>query len=137
PDLALARAQMWIGAPCIVALRGLARVCGGHDALSKPGLRDAAAQVAWAFRGLFNIPEVIALVRGLNREEPYWRRVVEYCVAGGLQAVIDEYAHVLRESLGLLDTSAEDTAQDLARAMCSALSIRTVTLRLDELRVAD
>ncbi len=100
-------------------------------------MRDSAAQIAWAFRGLFNIPEVIALVRGLNHEEPYWRRVVEYCVAGGLQAVIDEYAHVLRELLGLLDASPEVIAKDLAEAICGALSIRTVTLRLDELRVTD
>jgi hypothetical protein len=57
--------------------------------------------VAWRLRNLFNLPEVISLVRGLNREEPYWLRVMEYAMDGCLQAVLDEYAHVLRDSLGV------------------------------------
>ena len=88
---------MALGGPGVTALRALSRVAGGAAALAAPWLRDAAGKVAWGFRTLFNGPEVMALVRGMNREEPYWRRVVEYGVAGGLQAVLDEYAHVLQE----------------------------------------
>ena len=32
------------------------------------------------------------MLRRVNNEEPYWRRVLEYCARGGLQAVLDEYA---------------------------------------------
>jgi hypothetical protein len=30
--------------------------------------------------------------------EVYWRAVLRYCAAGGLQAVLDEYVHVLRSA---------------------------------------
>jgi hypothetical protein len=51
--------------------------------------------VAWRLRNLFNLPEVISLVRGLNRQEPYWLRVIEYAMDGCLQPELDEYVHVL------------------------------------------
>jgi hypothetical protein len=35
----------------------------------------------------------------------YWRRVVTHSLAGNLQAVLDEYAHVLVEWLGLTDAN--------------------------------
>ena len=59
------------------------------------GVRLTAGRVAWRLRNLFNLPEVISLVRGLNRQEPYWLRVIEYAMDGCLQAVLDEYVHVL------------------------------------------
>jgi hypothetical protein len=71
----------------------------------------------------------------MNPSEPYWRRVVEYCVSGCLQSTLDEYAHILRESLGLLDKSAEDTAGKIAGAMRGALSLRTSTVGVDDVRV--
>jgi hypothetical protein len=52
-----------------------------------PSLRHSAGRIAWGFRSLFNTPEVIALIRGMNGAELYWRRVVEYCAAGCLQSV--------------------------------------------------
>lgn len=136
-DLALVLAQMALGAPGVAALRALSRVAGGDAAVSAPWLRDAAGTVAWVFRNLFNTPEVMALVRGLNHEEPYWRRVVEYGVAGGLQSVLDEYVHVLHESLGLFDKDSKKVATEVAEAMRGTLSIRAVSLAVDELRVAD
>ena len=136
-DLALVLAQMAVGGPGVTALRALSRAAGGTDALAAPWLRDAAGKVAWGFRNLFNGPEVMALVRGMNREEPYWRRVVEYGVAGGLQSVLDEYGHVLQEVLGLFDKDPEDVAAGVAGAMREALSIRTVNLAVDELRMAE
>ena len=44
-----------------------------------------------------------------GRAEPYWRQVLDYCAEGGLQAVLDEYAHVLRE-LARLDRRASRTS---------------------------
>jgi len=75
----------------------------------------------------------MALIRGMSGEEPYWRRVLEYCVDGGLQAVLDEYAHVLQESLGLMDKPVEEVATGIAEAMHGALSLRAVTLRADDI----
>ena len=126
-DLAEVLAEMAIGGPGTCALRALTRVAGGPAAGGEPWLRQAAATVAWAFRSLFNLPEVTALIRGSNRAEPYWRRVIEHCVDGNLQAVLDEYAHVLREALGLQTQPPQTVTEGIAAAIVRALSIRTPT----------
>ncbi len=96
-----------------------------------------AAQVAWAFRSLFNTPEVIALVRKRDSGDPYWRHVLEYAAAGCLQAVLDEYCHVLRESLGLFDFSAEKTIAQLTATMRDVITLRTPSLSYDDISVRD
>lgn len=135
-DLARALAEMALGGPGTCALRALARVAGGSGILAETWARDAAARVGLAFRTLFNLPEVMALIRGANSAEPYWRRAVEHCVDGNLQAVLDEYAHVLREALGLQTRPGEEVASEISAAMVRALSIRTPTLRVDEIRAS-
>jgi hypothetical protein len=70
----------------------------------------------------------------VSREVPYWRRVLEYGAAGGLQAVLDEYAHVLREAHGLLDESPETMAHEISRAMREALGIRTSNITVPNSR---
>lgn len=157
-DLSLVLALLGLAAPGVTALRSLMRATNRMRASSS--LRTSAAQVAWQFRSLFNRPEVMAIVRGLyggaldedevsesGRAEPYWRQVVRYCAAGGLQAVLDEYAHVLRESLGLLDVASGDSASQasqadkvgaqIAQAMADALSLRTASLSVDDLSAPD
>lgn len=134
-DLSLVLAQMAIAGPGVAALRALARVAGGGRALKAMAARNAAAQVAWSFLHLFNAPEAMALIRGTNSEEPYWRRVLEYCVDGGLQSTLDEYAHVLRESLGVLGRPSETIAAEVALSMRKAIGLRTARLRVDEVRV--
>lgn len=138
-DLAMVLAQMALAAPGTTALRALSRVTGGLKTTVSPEIRTSGAQVGWAFRRLFNLPEAIALLRGMNRsekpEKPYWRQVVEYCVSGCLQSTLDEYAHILRESLGLLDQSIEDTAGKISKAMQEALSLRTSTVAVDNIKI--
>jgi hypothetical protein len=115
-----------------VALRALWRVTDGEGGSEA---RGAAARVAWSLRSLFNTPEATALVRERGRRTPYWRSVLEYGAAGGLQAVFDEYAHVLREAEGLLDEPPGEVATEVARAMREALGIRTSSLGVDEVTV--
>lgn len=149
-DLAQVLAQIAMAGPGVVALRSLTRVSGSLDSTGLPRVRDCAAQVAWAFRRLFNLPEVTSLLRGMGRqpqrgfmafrrregrEDPYWRRVLEYCVNGGLQAALDEYAHILRDSIGVTDKSGEKVVSEVAAAMRRALTLRTASLGVDELSV--
>jgi hypothetical protein len=115
-----------------VALRSLWRVTDGEGGSEA---RGASARVAWSLRSLFNTPEATALVRERGRRTPYWRSVLEYGAAGGLQAVLDEYVHALRESEGLLDEPPGEVASDAARAMREALGIRTSSLGVDEVTV--
>jgi hypothetical protein len=135
-DLALVLAQMALAAPGIIALRSLSRAGDGLKTSVPLEVRTNAAQVGWSFRRLFNLPEAMALLRGMNvPEKPYWRQALEYCVSGCLQSTLDEYAHVLRESLGLLDKSSADTASKIARAMQEALSLRSSTVAVDQIKI--
>lgn len=92
-------------------------------------LRNAGARVGYAFLTQFNLPESMALIRGLDggdeSGDPYWRQVLKYSGHGCLQAVLDEYAHILRESAGHIDAPAEKTIPDVAKIMVSVLRLRT------------
>jgi hypothetical protein len=135
-DLAAVLGQLALAAPGTAALRAFGRIAGGRDIYTNGHARTAAARVAWASRRLFNLPEVTWLLRGLGaagrqREPAYWRTVLRYCVDGGLQAVLDEYAHMLRESLGILQTDTPSTTDGIAAAMSRALSLGVTRLSAD------
>jgi hypothetical protein len=134
-DLAEMLSLQAVAAPGVVALRALGRVGGGVGAYRDTEVRDAAGSVAWAIRNLFNLPDVTALVRMLQPGEPYWERVLRYSAAGGIQAVLDEYAHVLPESLGLIGAPPSQVAREVASEMTKALGLRTAPVIMDEIRV--
>ena len=114
-DLFEVLANIALASPAVVALRALGRHWPGDldapltqshpseggltvpvgDLTSLLPLPSAAAWIAMGFRTCFNRPETILLLRGLNRSEPYRRRVLDYCLDGNLQAVIDEFLHLL------------------------------------------
>jgi hypothetical protein len=95
--------------------------------LNEPATIGAAARAAWAFRSLFNLPEVSALVRGGHPDDAYWRAVLDYTVAGNLQAVLDEYVHVLPDRLGMLDPTTDEAIEQIADAIRDVLTVRTVS----------
>jgi hypothetical protein len=116
-------------------LRALSRGSGGEKAMEDTSLRNAAAQITWSLRSLFNLPEAMALIRGRNASEPYWRRVLEYCADGCLQAVMDEYLHVLQESLGLLDKSTETKCEKLPQVINGVIGMHVSNLGVDAVSV--
>lgn len=118
-------------APATAALRAYARASRSDPALSLP-LRDIAARTGRAFLTLFNHAEVIEAVRSEIPGEPYWQRVLEYSHAGGLQAVLDEYTHLLRESLGVAALSVAEIVERIGNEVGAALTIRAASLRVDE-----
>jgi hypothetical protein len=134
-DLAEVVAQLAVAGPAVTALRAIARISGGLDMATDPLRRHMAGKVAFGFRALFNSPDAIALIRGKNGAEPYWRRALEYCVAGCLQAVLDEYVHVLRESLGDAEAEAVQLATDLADEVAAALNLRIANPGADRISV--
>jgi hypothetical protein len=117
--------------PATAAMRAYARASRSDPALCLP-LRDIAAQSGRAFLSLFNHAEVIEAVRTEFRGEPYWQRVLEYAHGGGLQAVLDEYAHLLRESLSVAALPAAAAAGKIGAEVIAALTIRAASLRVDE-----
>ena len=138
-DLAEALAMRSVAGPATSALRALTRaIRPGTTAAT--AARDAAARIAWSFRKLFNLPEATALVRrerSADEHAPYWRQVLDYCAAGNLQAVLDEYVHALRDLEGLFAARDEEAWDRLAVAISAALSLRTGAPRVDEIRSAD
>ena len=138
-DLAEVLAKRSIAGPATSALRALTRASGAETRTARAA-RDAAARIAWSFRTLFNLPESTALIRGErpgDKKTPYWRQVVDYCAAGNLQAVLDEYVHTLRDLEGLFAVDHEKAWDRLVAAVTAALSLRTGAPRVDELRPDD
>jgi hypothetical protein len=130
-DLPEVLARMALTAPGPAALRALARVTGRPFGDIK--VRFAACRVAWALRSLFNGPDVTELVRGMHPGEPYWQRILDYSLAGNLQAVLDEYAHVLIPAQGHLDVSGDKVVADLAAKMHDTINLRTVNYTVNDI----
>lgn len=121
-DLSRLLALVAIAAPATCALRSLSR----EESVCRIGTRLAAARVGHAFLALFNIPEIRALLLGINSAEPYWRRVLEYACDGGLQAVLDEFTHLLREDRYV-------KPDKLSADVCEVVRLRTSILRADDI----
>jgi len=142
-DLVEVLTKVALGSPAVTALRSLLRLQPDfHDPPGEDSIWyffDSAYIAAEGFRTLFNMPDSITLIRGMasrrKDEQSYWENVLDYCVAGNLQAVLDEYFHVLREFLGLIDSSPWEAARGIAEEVQNALSIRTATLDFDEFNV--
>ncbi|WP_028492413.1 helicase-related protein [Thioalkalivibrio sp. ALE19] len=133
PDLADVVARFALGGPGACGMRALRRVAPDVD-WNDPALLSGAAQVANAFRTLFNLPESVVLIQ--NRDNlPYWRQALDYAVEGNLQAVLDEHVHVLPEQLGLVDAAPAERIDGVARAIAESLSMRSAQLKVDEVQV--
>ncbi len=130
-DLVQVLAMIAVAGPGNCALRALVHALENTDLDVHAGIRHAAGRMAWGIRSLFNTPEVIALIRGMNGEEPYWRRVLEYSAGGCLQSVLDEYLHMLVESEGLIDKDANEAAERLAECVGATASLRAQTPGVD------
>lgn len=97
------------------------------DACSDEMAMGFAARIALAFRDMFNQAESSVLVRPRRkaRTEPYRSAVLSYCMGGNLQAVMDEYLHILNEP--------DRKLGDICDEMVSALSLRAGALSFDEI----
>lgn len=123
-----------IAGPATCTLRALSRNLRHASApINDQNLWLNAAQVGYAFVGMFNSPDITALIRGLEGTEPYWRRVIEYCTKGCLQSMLDEYVHILRESLGLIDKLDDDAIKTITATMRESMSLRTASLSVDSI----
>jgi len=137
PDLGrmpanLSEVLAWIAlaSPAVCGLRAINRLVQSSYTLAT---MSAAGHIAWSMRTLFNTVEATAVIRG-QYGEPFWQSVLRYSINGNLQAVLDEYAHILRDALGLFDCDDERLAHDIAIKMGHALSVRAVTLYMDEIK---
>ena len=97
---------------------------------ARPAVMYKDDDANWVTR---NFSEVIETVRTEFRGEPYWQRALDYAHAGGLQAVLDEYAHLLKESLGIAAAPVAEIAEKISAELIAALTLRTASLRIDDI----
>jgi hypothetical protein len=122
-----------MGSPAICALRALSRIAPSLP-LDDPGILSAAARIGMGFRTLFNQPETQHLLRAED-DTVYWRAVLQYAGQYDLQAVLDEYVHVLFEAEGLNGHAPREVVARLAEVMVDALSLRPAQVEVDQIRV--
>jgi hypothetical protein len=90
------------------------------------------------FIHLFNLRTSNALLRGFYSLDSqgtlaYWRLVLDYCLDGGLQAVLDEYVHFLKESEGLFGFERDKVACRISETAAEAMSLMTTSLDVDQI----
>ncbi|GAB3262749.1 DEAD/DEAH box-containing ATP-dependent helicase [Arthrobacter pigmenti] len=98
--------------------RALQRIAGQE--FDQAELWKAALFGATGLRTLFNRLDVTELIdKVIPGERDYWHKVLEYCEAGNLQAVLDEYAFQLRsQQVGELTVEGLwSIADDIRRAL--------------------
>lgn len=120
-DLVETLINMVLGSPAVCIYR------------SNLGNREMATSLAKIFINNFNLPEstaIIDLAYGRCRDDnSHWQNVLKYCKDGCFQAMIDEYIHMLRESVGSQDDV--DRNSLVHNIMVESLNIRTATYAID------
>lgn len=93
-DLAQVLCRMALASPAVCAYRAY-----GQNA-------NYASQFAKAMINLFNRNEATAIIELCfvkTSEDSHWMNVLHYCRDGNLQAMLDEFIHMLTESNGIVD----------------------------------
>jgi hypothetical protein len=126
-DLLHSLALMAIGGPATIALRSFARVTSSIPG-SVSSARDSAARVGGSFRTLFNQPDSTAIIRAIGNEtgrsDDYWKQCLEYSAAGGLQAVLDEYAHLLVGEAGVFGKPEDEVVANISEYIVSTVGLK-------------
>jgi hypothetical protein len=135
-DLLEVIAELALAGPATCALRTLVRQ---EPALAADLLQGPAARIAAGLRSQLNAPTAIALLHDLEDDDAHWRRVLHYCIDGNLQALLDEYVHLLAEAPFVPKQDDPPAAKmlKLAATMVDAMTLRSATIRPDELTVTD
>ena len=115
-DLAEVLTLMAAAGPGVCALRAITRNTN-IAAQTDRDVRAAALDAANGLRHLFNRPTLVSIIRGAvktqDSSDSYWRQVLSYCFDGNLQAVLDEYCHMI---IGSGDHEATDVQRAAGRA---------------------
>ena len=125
-DLLDVLTTMVIASPAICSLRTYQRYAGGQKIPTY-----MPSQIAKVFLNRMNAPEstaVIELCYG-KKEDAHWQNLLKYCRDGNLQAVFDEYAHLLTNGRDRDEKLLELLHRDMIRSM----NVRTTPYKVDTL----
>ena len=126
---------MVLGSPANVFFRTLDLFYPTNEDSVKFQKLNYALDGAYEFRSLFDKPESISIIRNFNSLlesnldhsniiDIYWFYVLQYCVDGNLQAVIDEYGHTL--------ISESENLQHFFERFIKTINIRTSVVKVDD-----
>jgi len=128
-----------LGSPAVCAMRSL--LMPVKEAKIDPGLVTSAMYEAYmlgrSFIKMFNRPEAVAIVDqkyGKRFEEFHWRNVLRYCVDGNIQAVLDEFKHMLLESYGLKGKAVNQQIIRVSSLMRESMTASTASYQVDTLQ---
>lgn len=123
-DLVEVLVQIALASPAVCAYRS-----NGHNSLY-------AAQLSKVFINMFNKQEATSIVKlcyGLNGKKnqwkDHWKNVLSYCRDGSLQAVLDEYIHMLTESHSLENSL--NKHEIVHKLMMDAMQTHSASYRID------
>lgn len=83
---------------------------------------------ASGFISLFNKPESIAIIQQNTKQKEYYKSVLEYCIDGNIQSMLDEYYYMLKDSNSVRDS------KQLAETITDILSIRSTPLEIGNIK---
>ena len=121
-DLAQVLADIAIAGPATATLRSVSKQFKDASFYFRTLF---AFDISGEFLSLFNKPESIATVRLSTNADTYWRRVLQYCVDGCLQSVLDEFFHVLHSDC--------PTIWDLFQRIVDSMNLGTASIKVDDL----
>lgn len=119
--------------PATTVLRSFGRH-GSAGPLEHDAVRQVATKVAFAFLRLFGHPEVSDMIRSQEHAGPYWKQVLVYAHGGCLQAVIDEYIHLL-SSAGLDREYSVEEIEKVGRQIIDAAGLQAAANKFDAIDV--
>lgn len=135
-DLVRTLALTALGGPATLALRAFRRVAG-DGALANDAARYSAARVGAAFRTLFNQPDSTAVVRRFTANpQDYWKQCLEYGGMGCLQAVLDEYAHLLVGEAGVFGKSCDEIVTEIGNYVVAVVGLRRASVGAHNIHIS-
>lgn len=136
PDLADVLAEIALAAPGICALRALRRTLPAPSEAFL--LRRAAFRLARGFQSLFNQPEAtLAVLLSWSSGQPaapYWRQALHYALAGNLQSLLDEQAHLEADGLSLQHAKPDEMLKAASRTLSAPMRLRSANTAITGLK---
>lgn len=125
-DLLNVLTDMAIASPAIC----INRTYGNYVGSQRNFANCLPSQIAKLFINRMNTVEFTATVElacGRKSEDAHWQNVLTYCKQGNLQAMFDEYAHLLINGMD----NDEELIKKLHNAMAESMDFRTTVYEID------
>ena len=90
------------------------------------------SQIAKLFLNRMNSPEATAIVKlaaGKKNDDAHWQNLLTYCKYGNMQAMFDEYAHLITNGLD----NDENLIDRLHYTIADSMNVRTTSYNIDTL----